>query len=119
MDRNRIIKEIQKCKIPFPGTSDQVDIGKDFGQGGNGVVFSIRHGTSDYALKVYTPPESRELNTTAYDRFRSEIELAQRFEHPFVIKAIGTGYLEITTFRLPYYIMPKAIGTLRRRVKTS
>jgi hypothetical protein len=70
-------------------------------------------GRQELVAKIYVPPDSRDLDTSAFKRFKREIELSARTRHPFVVPVIGTGNISLGAYSFPFYLMPKAKGTLR------
>lgn len=119
MDRARIIKQIAKSKIKAEGKRTSLAVGKMLGQGGNGVVFIVKSAKRELVAKFYVPPDSRDLDNAAYKRFQREIELATRISHPFVVPSKGTGVVSIGAYKFPFYLMPRAEGTLRQLVPSS
>jgi serine/threonine protein kinase len=88
---------------------------RELGSGGNGVAFLCQATETDSLVaKVYIPPDSRDLDERAYKRFKNEISLISKMQHPNVIKALGSGIIEIGAYSLPFYTMPFAPGTLRQ-----
>ena len=119
MDRARIIKQIAKSKIKAEGKRTSLAVGKMLGQGGNGVVFIVKSAKRELVAKFYVPPDSRDLDNATYKRFQREIELATRLSHPFVVPSKGTGVVSIGAYKFPFYLMPRAEGTLRQLVPSS
>jgi serine/threonine-protein kinase len=93
---------------------------RELGSGGNGVAFLCQATETDSLVaKVYIPPDSRDLDERAYKRFKNEISLISKMQHPNVIKALGSGIIEIGAYSLPFYTMPFAPGTLRQEITTA
>src|SRR4051812_41959287 len=105
MDRDRIIHELHDLKVKAHRRT-VLTLENELGRGGNGVVFSTI-GKKDTVAKIYIPPDSRDLDNAAFKRFEREIDLVTRVDHPFVIRAQGTGVIEVGAYHLPYYLMPK------------
>jgi serine/threonine protein kinase len=118
MDRERIIRELGRCRLQPDGHKQRYTIVGKLGQGGNGVTFVVRVGRQDLVAKVYVPPDSRDLDTAAFKRFSREIELSSRTRHPFVVPIAGTGNIAVGAYTFPFYLMPKAKGTLRQLIPT-
>jgi serine/threonine protein kinase len=75
---------------------------RELGSGGNGVAFLCQATETDSLVaKVYIPPDSRDLDERAYKRFKNEISLNSKMQHPNVIKALGSGIIEIGAYSLP------------------
>jgi serine/threonine protein kinase len=74
------------------------------GQGGMGVVFKARHSPSGpvVALKILPPSFGRD--GCAVDRFRREVEIASRLDHPNVVTALDTGEVQGVHFLATEYI---------------
>jgi len=119
MDRERIIREVGKCSLQPDGHKRQYSITSKLGQGGNGVAFVVRAGRQELVAKIYVPPDSRDLDSTAFERFKREIELSIRTQHPFVIPVVGTGNIALGAYTFPFYLMPKAKGTLRHLIPSA
>src|SRR6266498_4313329 len=116
MDREKIIKRLRGRDVQA-ASGETYLLDRELGRGGNGVVFICRSSSAELVAKIYIPPETRELDDRALERFRSEIGLASRLTHPNILKASDNGTLELGTHRLPFYIMPLAHGTLRREIQ--
>ncbi|MGI8835445.1 MAG: protein kinase domain-containing protein [Pyrinomonadaceae bacterium] len=116
MDRKRLVRQI-KAKGIILG-SETLKIVREFGSGGNGVAFLCENkGPESTVAKVYIPPDSRDLDERAYKRFKNEISLISKMRHPNVIKALGSGTIQIGAYSLPFYTMPFAPSTLRQDIK--
>lgn len=116
MDRERIIRELGKCCLQPDGDTRKYTIAGKLGQGGNGVTFVVRVARQELVAKVYVPPDSRDLDTAAFKRFKREIELSSRTRHPFVVPVRGTGNIAVGAYTFPFYLMPKAKATLRQLI---
>lgn len=119
MDRKRIIRKLEKCRLQPDGHKRQYTITGKLGQGGNGVTFLVKIGRKELVAKVYVPPDSRDLDSAAFKRFQREIELSIRTRHPFVVPVAGTGSIAVGAYTFPFYLMPKAKGTLRELIPPS
>ena len=112
MDRNRIIKQIRTKGVPSGGKA--LKVLNPLGEGGNGVALLCETGEGDkVVVKIYVPPDKRDLDERALARFESEIKLTSTIRHPNVVRAIGFGKMALGAYSLPFYIMPRAAGTLR------
>jgi len=86
MDRKRLVKQIRSKGVPVG--SETLKIVRELGSGGNGVAFLCQATETDSLVaKVYIPPDSRDLDERAYKRFKNEISLISKMQHPNVIKA--------------------------------
>lgn len=114
MDRQRLIEKIKTLEA---GDSTYQVI-KELGRGGNGVAL-LCHGPEKKSVvaKVYIPPDSRDLDDKALERFENEIALTQKLTHPNIIRSLGSGTLTVGAYRLPFYLMPQADGTLRNEIR--
>lgn len=119
MDRKRIIRKLEKCRLQPDGHKRQYTITGKLGQGGNGVTFLLKIGRKELVAKVYVPPDSRDLDSAAFKRFQREIELSTRTSHPFVVPVAGTGSIAVGAYTFPFYLMPRAKGTLRELMPPS
>jgi len=87
---------------------------RELGGGGMSRVFVAE----DVALsrkvvvKVLAPELSGAVN---HDRFRREIMLAARLQHPHIVPLLAAGEVD----GLPYFTMPFVEGECRRRSRTS
>lgn len=98
--------------------SDSLKIIRELGRGGNGVAFLCEaKGKDPIVAKVYIPPDSRDLDERAYKRFKNEISLISKMNHPNVIKALNSGIVQVGAYSLPFYTMPFAPRTLRQEIK--
>jgi formylglycine-generating enzyme required for sulfatase activity/serine/threonine protein kinase len=61
------------------------------GQGGMGVVFKARHRPTGHVVAMKILPPSFGRNPQAVERFRREVEIAGRLDHPNVVSAFDTG----------------------------
>ncbi|MGD1018523.1 MAG: serine/threonine-protein kinase [Verrucomicrobiia bacterium] len=111
MDRERLIAEIAKRGIRTSG--GQLRIIEELGRGGNGVAFLCKSNGQEVVTKVYIPPDKRDLDEQALKRFQQEVKITEKTRHPNVIRALDSGSLSLGAYNLPFYVMPKASGTLR------
>jgi serine/threonine-protein kinase len=92
------------------------DIERPIGQGGTAMVFlarDLRH-PRQVAIKVLDPGLAAVVGS---DRFRREIEIAARLNHPHILSLIDSGELRLGETRVPFYVMPFIEGqTLRDRL---
>lgn len=95
------------------GLDGRYVIGRELGRGGTAVVFmaqELKHGR-DVVLKVLKPEAALAFGV---DRFRREVSLAARLNHPHILGLIDSG----ETGGLLFYVMPYVGGeTLRQRLK--
>src|ERR1039458_7732988 len=73
--------------------------------------------TRKVVAKVYLPPDKRDLDEKALERFEKEVALTARLKHPNIVPSLGSGSVTLGTYRLPYYMMPQAAGTLRNEIR--
>lgn len=89
-------------------------IGRELGRGGTAVVFmaqEVKHGRP-VVLKVLKPEAAFVFGV---DRFRREVSLAARLNHPHILGLLDSGQVG----DLLFYIMPYVGGqTLRERLKS-
>lgn len=111
MDRNRIIRQIRANGVPFDGRVLRVL--DTLGEGGNGVALLCEAEGDKVVVKVYVPPDKRDLDERALARFESEIKLTSTIRHPNVVRAIDSGRMALGAYSLPFYVMPRAASTLR------
>jgi serine/threonine protein kinase len=116
MDRKRLVKQIKSKGITVG--AETLEIVRELGSGGNGVAFLCKSkGSEPTIAKVYIPPDSRDLDERAYKRFKNEISLISKMRHPNIIKALGSGTIQVGAYSLPFYTMPFAPSTLRQEIK--
>lgn len=113
MDRNRIIKALSKAQVKAEGARTTFDVAEELGRGGNGVTFVVRSPRRQLVAKFYVPPDKRDLDQSAYQRFQREMQLASRVKHPYVVRSEGVGTVQIGSYQIPFYLMRRATGTLR------
>jgi serine/threonine protein kinase len=119
MDRNRIIKALQSATIKPDGARAEFLVAEQLGRGGNGAAFVVRSSRKELVAKFYVPPDSRDLDEAAFKRFQREIQLAVQLKHPYVIKSEGVGSIQVGSYRIPFYLMRRATGTMREMVPES
>jgi serine/threonine protein kinase len=116
MDRSRVIEKL--TDFEFKIGDDAYRIVRELGRGGNGVAFLCHNSKKQKAVaKVYLPPDKRDLDEKALERFENEVALTKRLKHPNIVPSLGSGAVTIGTYRLPYYMMPEAAGTLRKEIR--
>src|SRR5919201_1614514 len=86
---------------------------RELGGGGMSRVFLARDRTLDRAIVIKVLPA--ETADVPIERFKREIALAARLQHPHIVPLLSAGELH----KLPYYTMPYVEGeSLRSRLKT-
>ncbi len=116
MDRSRIIEKLAASKLVARGNT--YTIKRELGRGGNGVAFlCVSEGGDEVVSKVYIPPDTRDLDENSFKRFENEITLTHKLKHPYIVPSIGSAYAHIGAYKLPFYLMPLAAGTLRGEVR--
>jgi serine/threonine-protein kinase len=115
MDRRRLIDKLTYLEV----TDRRYEIVKELGRGGNGVALLCRDPNSELVVaKVYIPPDTRDLDEKALERFKTEIALTEKLKHPNIVRSLGSGAASIGAYRLPFYLMPQAAGTLRNEIRS-
>jgi|CZKV01.1.fsa_nt_gi serine/threonine protein kinase len=116
MDRPRVIDKLNDTEFKI---GDEVyRIIRELGRGGNGVAFLCQNTKKQKVVaKVYLPPDKRDLDEKALERFENEVALTARLKHPNIVPSLGSGSVTLGTYRLPYYMMPQAAGTLRNEIR--
>ena len=115
MDRKRLVRQIKSKGITVG--SESLKIVRELGSGGNGVALLCQaKGSNPVVAKVYIPPDSRDLDERAFKRFKNEISLVSKMQHPNVIKALDSGTIQVGAYVLPFYTMPFAPATLRQEI---
>lgn len=116
MDRPRVIEKLND--VEFKIGDEAYRIVRELGRGGNGVAFLCQNSKNQKVVtKVYLPPDKRDLDEKALERFENEVALTARLKHPNIVPSLGSGTVTMGTYRLPYYIMPQAAGTLRNEIR--
>jgi serine/threonine-protein kinase len=116
MDRSRVIEKLND--IEFKIGDESYRIVRELGRGGNGVAFLCQNAKNQKVVaKVYLPPDKRDLDEKALERFEKEVALTARLKHPNIVPSLGSGSVTLGTYRLPYYMMPQAAGTLRNEIR--
>lgn len=114
MDRQRVIEKLTQFEIG----KHRYKIVKELGRGGNGVALLCEGPAKKLAVaKVYIPPDRRDLDEKALERFANEVALTAKLKHPNIVRSLGSGAATIGTYRLPFYLMPQATGTLRGDIR--
>ena len=107
MDRPRVIEKL--TDVEFKIGDEAYRIVRELGRGGNGVAFLCHNSKNQKAVaKVYLPPDKRDLDEKALERFENEVALTERLKHPNIVPSLGSGAVTMGTYRLPYYMMPLA-----------
>jgi serine/threonine protein kinase len=116
MDRQRVIEKLTDIEFKI---GDQVyKIVRELGRGGNGVAFLCQNAKKQKVVaKVYLPPDTRDLDEKALERFENEVALTERLKHPNIVPSLGFGAVNVGAYRLPFYMMPQAAGTLRGEIR--
>jgi serine/threonine protein kinase len=116
MDRSRVIEKLNDFE--FKIDDEPYRIVRELGRGGNGVAFLCQNTKNQKVVtKVYLPPDKRDLDEKALERFEKEVSLTARLKHPNIVPSLGSGSVTLGTYRLPYYMMPQAAGTLRNEIR--
>jgi serine/threonine protein kinase len=114
MNRQRIIEKLKVLEV----NDERYTVLRELGRGGNGVALLCKNSANEEVVaKVYIPPDSRDLDNRALERFENEVKLTERLNHPNVVPSLGSGVAAIGTYRLPFYVMPRAAGTLRGEMR--
>jgi serine/threonine protein kinase len=112
VDRSRILKQIKTKGITSNGKT--LKVLRSLGEGGNGAALLCKtEDGNDVVVKVYLPPDKRDLDERALARFENEVKLTSKISHPNVVRALDSGKLTLGTYSLPFYVMPRAARTLR------
>ena len=119
MDRNRIIKALAAAKIKADGVRTEFRVAEELGRGGNGVTFVVRSSRRELVAKFYVPPDSRDLDQSAFKRFQREMKLTAQIKHPYVVPSEGVGMVRVGSYQIPFYLMRRATGTMREMVPES
>lgn len=114
MNRQRIIEKLRVLEVE----GQHYKVIRELGRGGNGVALLCQTASKEQVVaKVYIPPDSRDLDERALERFENEIALTEKLKHPNVVRSLGSSAATIGAYRLPFYIMPYATGTLRAEMR--
>jgi len=112
VDRSRILKLIKAKGILSHGKT--LKVLKSLGEGGNGAALLCKtEDGKEVVVKVYLPPDKRDLDNRALARFENEVKLTSKIKHPNVVRALDSGKLTLGAYSLPFYVMPRAAKTLR------
>jgi serine/threonine-protein kinase len=87
------------------------------GRGGNGVVFKARHTLMPQRYVALKTLDSRNLHRSddAMARFRREIDIVARLEHPNVVRAYDVLQTRVHLYLVLEYIAGRDLGTLVRQ----
>jgi serine/threonine protein kinase len=87
------------------------------GRGGNGVVFKARHTLMPNRYVALKTLESRNLHhgDDALSRFRREIDIVARLEHPNVVRAYDVLQTRVHLYLVLEYIAGRDLGTMVRQ----
>jgi serine/threonine protein kinase len=112
VDRSRILTRIKANGIPSHGKT--LKVLRSLGEGGNGAALLCKtEDGKELVVKIYLPPDKRDLDQRALARFENEVKLASKIRHPNVVRALDSGKLTLGAYSLPFYVMPRAAKTLR------
>jgi serine/threonine protein kinase len=112
VDRSRILKQIKAKGITSHGKI--LKVLRSLGEGGNGAALLCKtEDGKEVVVKVYLPPDKRDLDERALARFENEVKLTSKISHPNVVRALDSGKLTLGAYSLPLYVMPRAAKTLR------
>lgn len=115
MDRQRIIEKLDGLEA----NGNHYKIIRELGRGGNGVALLCKTTDREHVVaKVYVPPDSRDLDEKALERFENEIALTGKLKHPNIVPSLGSSAATVGAYRLPFYLMPHAAGTLRNEIRS-
>jgi serine/threonine protein kinase len=86
------------------------------GRGGNGVVFKARHSLMAHRLVALKTLDSQCLHGSdeALTRFRREIDIVTRLDHPNVVRALDVVSTRTQIFLVLEYVEGSDLGTLVR-----
>ena len=116
MDRDRIIEGLIGAELKIGAQSYRIV--RELGRGGNGTALLCEGAKKEKVVaKVYIPPDARDLDEKALERFETEVTLTERLRHPNIVPCLGSGKVDVGAYRLPYYLMPLAAGTLRNEIR--
>lgn len=97
MDRERIIAQIKEKGISVG--SKTLKIESELGSGGNGVALLCNYEKiKNLVVKVYIPPDSRDLDENSSKRFKNEIALISKIKHPNIVQALDSGTIHIGAY---------------------
>jgi serine/threonine-protein kinase len=84
------------------------------GRGGNGVVFKARHSLAPDRLVALKTLDNRDLHqgAEALGRFRREIDIVRRLDHPNVVKALDVVYTRTQIYLVLEYVEGRDLATL-------
>jgi serine/threonine-protein kinase len=87
------------------------------GRGGNGVVFKARHTLMSNRYVALKTLDSRNLHHSedALSRFRREIDIVARLEHPNVVRAYDVLQTRVHLYLVLEYVAGRDLGSLVRQ----
>lgn len=87
------------------------------GEGGSGLVLAVTNDTGeDYALKAL---KGGRIPSEKLRRFRNEISFCKRDVHAGIIRVLDDGFITEADAKLPFYVMSRYPGTLRKLTPSS
>ena len=92
--------------IPIDGF-EGYDILRELSRGGQGVVYLAHEKATKRKVAIKVLREGPHASPEATKRFRREIELIARLEHPDIVAVLHAG---VTANGLPYFVMPYVRG---------
>lgn len=99
-------EQLDAAKAPGRWIGDYL-IGKELGHGGMGTVYLARQGSTQMPVALKVLPREFGDDPTAVARFRREVEILKRCDHPNVISTLGLGQDADGTL---YYAMELVTG---------
>lgn len=117
MDRDETIKRLKGIEVETE-KGKTYRVGKEIGKGGSGAVFRLNGAKGgDRVAKFYVPPELRQGDPKALQRFKNETEFAKTVDHPYIIKLVDWGSVKLPeTDEVPFYVMGRASYSFRELV---
>lgn len=114
--RHTVISFLKRTSALKTDRLYRLDAQKRWTGGGNGFVMFGRDTSNglEVACKFYFPnnPTWR-FDKENYNRFRNEIALLKTADHPNLIKCLDDGLIQIAGESVPFYVMPRAKGSMR------
>lgn len=87
-------------------------VGAVLGEGGSGQVFAVTNEEGEeFALKAL---RGDRVPSDKLRRFRNEISFCKREVHSGIIRIVDEGFIVNGNAKLPFYVMPRFAGTLRK-----
>ncbi len=116
----RLLTRFQARQLFVGATGFRVDkyiVLDCIGRGGNGVVFKARHSLMPHRLVALKTLDNRNLHKSdeALARFRREIEIVSRMDHPNVVRALDVLYTRTQIFLVLEYVEGRDLGSLVRQ----